>query len=80
VLRNNLKLFAAKFGCRLGQCLASAVIVDGEVVPSYVTPVQAFVDRRITTLEGIGSPERSIQCNWDSRRNRPGHAALAFRE
>ena len=58
VLRNELALTAAKFGCGLEQCYACAVIVDGESVPSCVTPVASFAGRSITTLEGIGTPHR----------------------
>jgi nicotinate dehydrogenase subunit A len=58
VLRNDLGLTAAKFGCGLEQCYACAVLVDGRAVPSCATPVGAFVGRPITTLEGIGTPER----------------------
>jgi aerobic-type carbon monoxide dehydrogenase small subunit (CoxS/CutS family) len=56
VLRDELGLMAAKFGCGLEQCYACAVIVDGEVVTSCATAVDAFVGKRITTLEGLGSP------------------------
>src|ERR1043165_539532 len=58
VLRNELGLTAAKFGCGLEQCYACAVIVDGEAVTSCATPAEAFAGKEITTLEGIGSPER----------------------
>jgi len=58
VLRNDLGLTAAKFGCGLEQCLACAVLVDGEAVTSCATAVDAFVGKEITTLEGIGTPER----------------------
>jgi nicotinate dehydrogenase subunit A len=58
VLRNDLGLTAAKFGCGLEQCYACAVIVDGEAVASCATAVDAFVGKAITTLEGIGTPER----------------------
>ena len=58
VLRNDLGLTAAKFGCGLEQCFACAVLVDGEAVTSCATAVEAFVGREITTLEGIGTPER----------------------
>jgi nicotinate dehydrogenase subunit A len=58
VLRNDLGLKAAKFGCGLEQCYACAVIVDGEAVTSCATAVEAFVGKRITTLEGIGAPGR----------------------
>jgi nicotinate dehydrogenase subunit A len=52
-LRNDLGLTAAKLGCALEQCRACAVIVDGEVVPSCVTPVSMFVGREIVTAEGL---------------------------
>jgi nicotinate dehydrogenase subunit A len=58
VLRNDLRLTAAKFGCALEQCGACKVIVDGEAVFTCNTPVEAFVGRRITTLEGLGTPAR----------------------
>jgi len=58
VLRNYLGLFAAKLGCGLEQCRACAVLVDGEAVPTCVSPVDLFVGRAITTLEGLGSPAR----------------------
>jgi nicotinate dehydrogenase subunit A len=58
VLRDELGLTAAKYGCGLEQCYACAVIVDGEAVPSCAAGVDAFVGRRITTLEGIGSADR----------------------
>lgn len=57
VLRNDLGLTAAKFGCGLEQCLACAVIVDGEVRPSCATGVDAYAGRSIITLEGISSGE-----------------------
>jgi len=57
VLRNDLGLTAAKFGCGLEQCGACTVIVDGVAVLSCREPVDAFVGRRITTLEGIGTAE-----------------------
>jgi nicotinate dehydrogenase subunit A len=55
VLRNDLGLTAAKFGCGLEQCRACTVLVDGEPTPSCVAPVGSFVGREITTLEGIGT-------------------------
>jgi nicotinate dehydrogenase subunit A len=58
VLRNDLGLTAAKFGCGLEQCLACAVLVDGQAVSSCATAAEAFVGREITTLEGIGTPDR----------------------
>lgn len=57
VLRGELGLNAAKFGCGLGQCGACTVIVDGEAVFSCVTPLQLLEDKQIITLEGLGTAE-----------------------
>lgn len=54
VLRDELGLNAAKFGCGLGQCGACTVIVDGKAVFSCVTPIMLLEGRKITTLEGLG--------------------------
>lgn len=53
VLRNDLKLKGARFGCGLGQCGACTVIVDGRAVPSCDLPLSAAAGRRITTIEGL---------------------------
>src|ERR1700732_4586935 len=55
VLRNNLKLNAAKFGCGLGQCGACTVIVDGRPIFSCLTPIAMLEGREIRTLEGLGT-------------------------
>jgi nicotinate dehydrogenase subunit A len=55
VLRDELKLNAAKFGCRLGQCGACTVLVDGEPVFSCLTPISVLAEKKITTLEGLGT-------------------------
>ena len=57
VLREELKLNAAKYGCGLGQCGACTVLVDGEPVFSCVTPVLLLDGRSITTVEGLGTIE-----------------------
>src|SRR5207248_11456850 len=57
-LRGELGLNGAKFGCGLGQCGACTVIVDGEPVYSCLTPVIALQERHITTVEGLGTPEK----------------------
>jgi nicotinate dehydrogenase subunit A len=54
VLRNDLELNAAKFGCGMAQCGACTVLVDGKPVRSCVTPVGTVADAKITTLEGLG--------------------------
>ena len=58
VLRNDLGLNAAKFGCGLGQCGACTVLVDGAPVRSCITPIGALGQLEITTLEGLGTIER----------------------
>ncbi len=57
VLRDELGLNAAKFGCGLGQCGACTVLVDGAAVFACVTPVQLLSNRSVTTLEGLGTLE-----------------------
>jgi len=58
VLRNDLGLTGTKFGCGLGQCGACTVLVDGQPMRSCMLPVQAVAGQAVTTIEGLGSPER----------------------
>lgn len=58
ILRNSLGLHAAKFGCGLAQCGACTVLLEGKPVRSCVTPVQQVAGRAVTTLEGLGTPEK----------------------
>ena len=58
VLRGTLGLHAAKFGCGLGQCGACTVMIDSRAVLSCITPVSAVGNRRVTTVEGLGTVER----------------------
>jgi nicotinate dehydrogenase subunit A len=57
VLRDDLALHGPKFGCGLGQCGACSVMVDGQAVRSCMTKAASVAGRKITTLEGLGSPE-----------------------
>jgi len=57
VLRNDLALNGAKFGCGLGQCGSCTVIIDGEAVFSCVTPILLLEGREIVTVEGLGTIE-----------------------
>ena len=57
-LRNELGLHAAKFGCGLGQCGACTVLVDNVSTRSCTLPVAQAVGKRITTSEGLGTPEQ----------------------
>jgi len=58
VLRNDLELNGAKFGCGLAQCGACTVLVDGKAVRSCVTPISTVARSEITTIEGLGSPSK----------------------
>ncbi len=58
VLRNDLKFNGPKFGCGLAQCGSCTVLIDGKPVRSCVTPIAGLANRVITTLEGLGSPEK----------------------
>ena len=57
-LRNHLDLKGARYGCGSGQCGTCAVIVDGEDVASCQLEVGNLEGKSITTLEGIGTPDR----------------------
>jgi nicotinate dehydrogenase subunit A len=58
VLSDDLNLRGPKFGCGLGQCGACTAIVGGRAIRSCVTPVSTVGDASVTTLEGLGSPEK----------------------
>lgn len=58
VLRNDLGLKGARFGCGLGQCGACTVIVDGRPVQSCDVPVATVQGQQITTIESLGTPEQ----------------------
>ena len=57
VLRDDLGLNGAKFGCGLGQCGACTVVVEGEAVYSCITPISAIGSRNVRTVEGLGTAE-----------------------
>lgn len=58
VLRNELGLHGPKFGCGLDQCGACTVLLDGKAARSCQTTVKQASGRAITTLEGLGTPEK----------------------
>ncbi len=58
VLRTELGLTGAKYGCGEGFCGACTVLVDGEVVHSCVTPLAAVDGKAVVTIEGLASGER----------------------
>jgi len=55
VLRNDLALNGAKFGCGLSQCGACTVLLDGRAVRSCVTEIGTIGEAEITTIEGLGT-------------------------
>lgn len=65
-LRDELGLNNPRFGCGLAQCGACTVHVDGDPVRSCITPVALVDGRRITTLSGLGTPEKPhpLQTAW----------------
>lgn len=76
VLRDELGLHGAKYGCGLGQCGACTVQIDGKAAFSCLAPIAALEGRRITTVEGLSvdgamSPlqqafidEQAAQCGY----------------
>ena len=58
VLRDDLELNGAKYGCGLGQCGACTVHIDGKPIFSCLTPVGLLGERKIRTIEGLGSVEK----------------------
>src|SRR6185436_5154936 len=67
VLRNDLGLNGAKFGCGLGQCGACTVLLDDKPVFSCLVPVAALRERKIRTIEGLATAE-----------GKPGPLSAAF--
>jgi aerobic-type carbon monoxide dehydrogenase small subunit (CoxS/CutS family) len=66
VLRDELGLNGAKFGCGLGQCGACTVLVDDRPAFSCLLPVAALEGRKVRTVEGLGT------------RDKPGALPAAF--
>jgi nicotinate dehydrogenase subunit A len=58
VLRNDLKLKGARYGCGAGLCGACSVIMDGKDVHACDTPLWAAAGKTVVTVEGIGNRER----------------------
>ncbi len=56
-LREHIQLTGTKKGCDHGQCGACTVLVDGQRINSCLTLAVMHEGSRITTIEGLGSPE-----------------------
>ncbi|MDX2045374.1 MAG: (2Fe-2S)-binding protein [Chitinophagaceae bacterium] len=66
VLRDNLRLTGAKFGCGIGQCGACTVHADGKAIRSCLLPVSAVQSSAITTIEGLSeNGDHPVQLAWD---------------
>jgi nicotinate dehydrogenase subunit A len=57
-LRGPLGLSGTRFGCGANQCGACNVLLDGRAVASCDTPLWAAAGKDVTTVEGLGTPER----------------------
>lgn len=65
VLRDELGLTGAKFGCGAGICGACTVIVDGLAVRSCVTSLEEVLGKAVTTIEGVTAEGNSpVQAAW----------------
>ncbi|ELH0895235.1 (2Fe-2S)-binding protein [Vibrio fluvialis] len=65
-IRDHLEMTGTKFGCGLAQCGACTVHLNGQPIRSCVTPIQAAVGQKITTIEGIQSrAAQVVQQAWD---------------
>ena len=66
VLRNQLQLTGTRFGCGLEQCGCCIVLIDGKPVKSCGYAVESVAGRSVTTIEGLGTPEKPhpLQAAW----------------
>lgn len=66
VLRDNLGLVGAKYGCGIAQCGACTVHINGEATRSCVLPVSSVAAAKITTVEGLSEKgTHPVQVAWD---------------
>lgn len=66
VIRDSFKLKGSKFGCGAGLCGACTMHLDGAAVRTCVLPIAAVAGKRITTIEGLGTPQdlHPLQSAW----------------
>jgi isoquinoline 1-oxidoreductase alpha subunit len=65
-LRDELGLIGTKFGCGMALCGACTVHLDGQAVRSCVTPISAAANRKVVTIEGLGTDPvgKALQAAW----------------
>ena len=76
ILRDNLALNGAKYGCGLGQCGACTVHVEGVATRSCLLPVSTLAGKAVTTLEGLsqnGQPGKLQQAFIDEQAAQCGY-------
>ena len=76
VLREDMHITGAKYGCGEGRCGACTVLMDGKRILSCVTPAAKADKKKITTIEGLADgdtlhpvqqaflDEGAIQCGY----------------
>lgn len=66
VIRDHFKLKGSKFGCGLGLCGACSMLIDGVSARTCMLPLSAVQNRRITTIEGLGTADNlsAVQQAW----------------
>jgi isoquinoline 1-oxidoreductase alpha subunit len=60
VLREQLGMMGTKFGCGVAQCGACTAHLDGQPIRSCSTPISEADGRKITTIEGLATPEGEL--------------------
>jgi isoquinoline 1-oxidoreductase subunit alpha len=65
-LRDVIGLTGTKFGCGMALCGACTVHVDGQAVRSCITPISAAVNKKVVTIEGVGTDSigQALQAAW----------------
>jgi isoquinoline 1-oxidoreductase subunit alpha len=68
-LRDELGLTGTKFGCGMALCGACTVHVDGQAVRSCMMPISAVANKKITTIEAVGTDPvgKALQAAWVDR-------------
>ena len=64
VLRDYLNLTGTKFGCGIGVCGSCTVLADGSPIRSCITPVSAFKDKQLITIEGLAAENEYLPRAW----------------